>query len=90
MQASRILFEKFTSESKESVITLNQRRRSSRVSIIFTLNYGLVALCDYSSDIISSDFRNNFLMLPHSGKCLRIFTSVFAEDMFPLSNLWSL
>lgn len=89
MQASRILFEKFTSESKERVITLSQHR-SFRVSIIFILNYGLVALCDYSSDIISSDFRNNFLMLPHSGKCLRIFTSVFAEDMFPLSNLWSL
>lgn len=89
MQASRILFEKFTSENKESVITLNQHR-CSRVSIIFILNYGLVALCDYSSDIISSDFRNNFLMLPHSGKCLRIFTSVFAENMFPLSNLWSL
>ncbi|XP_007465900.1 PREDICTED: uncharacterized protein LOC103072888 [Lipotes vexillifer] len=30
VQASRILFEKFTSESKENVITLNQHRRSSR------------------------------------------------------------
>lgn len=86
-QTSRILIEKFTSESKESVITLNQHRRSSRVSIIFSLTYGLVSLSSCSLDIISSDFRSNFLIFPHSGKCLSALTRMFAEDIFPLFQI---
>lgn len=87
MQESRILIERFISESKESVITLNQRRKSSRVCKIFILIYALVALSDYSSEIISNNFRNYFLVLLYSEKCLVIFTGVFAEDIVPFFQI---
>lgn len=52
VQASKILTERFSAESKESVTILNQHSRSSRVCTIFILNCGSVALSAYSSDIL--------------------------------------
>lgn len=90
VQASRILTEKFSSENKENVIILDQYSKSSRVCIIFILNYGLVALSAYSSNTVSSNSGNNFLVLPHSGKYLKMLPGVFAEDTSFFSNILSL
>lgn len=89
VQASRILIEKFSSESKESVVTLNQHsRKGLRVCIFFILNFELVALSACSSDIISSNLRNYFLVLFESRKCLRTFTVVTATATLDYSYLF--